>query len=205
MSCRVLTGFFGVQAEGSSGAWFSASVSWLAASAKRATMKRRCMWGSGTVDTEAIVPHAQGVLCRSGDPFLTSCRILSPRCKRPNCRATKRGERDHATAPGLMPGIERKLNHGRRDTMNLKQATRAMTFSALLGIAALSSPVFAADGDAMATRAEIMKMANKDGLISKKDFMTMMEKKFDEMDKARKGMLPVDDVMKIYGRSDKGQ
>ena len=89
--------------------------------------------------------------------------------------------------------------------MNLKQATRAMTFSALLGIAALSSPVFAADGDAMATRTEIMKMANKDGMISKKDFMTMMEKKFDEMDKARKGMLPVDDVMKIYGRSDKGQ
>ena len=89
--------------------------------------------------------------------------------------------------------------------MNLKQATRAMTFSALLGIAALSSPVLAADGDAMATRAEIMKMANKDGMISKKDFMTMMEKKFDEMDKARKGMLPVDDVMKIYGRSDKGQ
>jgi len=89
--------------------------------------------------------------------------------------------------------------------MNLKQATRAMTFSALLGIAALSLPVFAADGDAMATRAEIMKMANKDGMISKKDFMTMMEKKFDEMDKSRKGMLPVDDVMRIYGRSDKGQ
>ncbi len=30
--------------------------------------------------------------------------------------------------------------------MNLKQAARAMTFSALLGIAALSAPVFAADG-----------------------------------------------------------
>ena len=89
--------------------------------------------------------------------------------------------------------------------MNLNQATRAMTFSALLGIAALSSPAFAADGDAMATRAEIMKMANKDGMISKKDFMAMMEKKFDEMDKSKKGMLPIDDVMRIYGRSDKGQ
>jgi hypothetical protein len=130
---------------------------------------------------------------------------FSARCKRLHCRATKRRERDHATAPGFMPGIERRLNHGRRDTMNLKQATRAMTFSALLGIAALSSPVFAADGDAMATRAEIMKMANKDGMISKKDFMAMMEKKFDEMDKSKKGMLPIDDVMRIYGRSDKGQ
>jgi hypothetical protein len=89
--------------------------------------------------------------------------------------------------------------------MNVKQATRTLAFGALLGIAALSSPVLAADGDAMATRAEIMKMANKDGMISKKDFMAMMEKKFDEMDKAKKGMLSADDVMRIYGRSDKGQ
>ncbi|MDQ2962345.1 MAG: hypothetical protein M3R31_04170 [Pseudomonadota bacterium] len=89
--------------------------------------------------------------------------------------------------------------------MNMKQASRNLTFGALLGIAALSSPVLAADGDAMATRAEIMKMANKDGMISKKDFMAMMEKKFDEMDKSKKGMLSTDDVMRIYGRSDKGQ
>jgi hypothetical protein len=89
--------------------------------------------------------------------------------------------------------------------MNVKQATRTLAVGALLGIAALSSPVFAADGDAMANRAEIMKMANKDGMISKKDFMAMMEKKFDEMDKSKKGMLPIDDVMRIYGRPDKGQ
>ena len=89
--------------------------------------------------------------------------------------------------------------------MNVKQATRTLAFGALLCIAALSAPVFAADGDAMATRAEIMKMANKDGMISKKDFMAMMEKKFDEMDKSKKGMLSTDDVMRIYGRSDKGQ
>jgi hypothetical protein len=89
--------------------------------------------------------------------------------------------------------------------MNVKQATRTLAVGALLGIAALSSPVFAADGDAMANRAEIMKMANKDGMISKKDFMAMMEKKFDEMDKSKKGMLSTDDVMRIYGRPDKGQ
>ena len=47
-------------------------------------------------------------------------------------------------------------------------------------------------------------MANKDGMITKKDFMMLMEKKFDEMDKSKKGMLSVDDVMRIYGRSDKG-
>ena len=88
--------------------------------------------------------------------------------------------------------------------MNLKQGARALSFGAMLGIAALSAPAFAADGDMMATRAEMMKMANKDGMITKKDFLMMMEKKFDEMDKGKKGMLSIDDVMRIYGRSDKG-
>jgi len=88
--------------------------------------------------------------------------------------------------------------------MNLKQAARALSFGAMLGIAALSAPAFAADGDMMATRAEMMKMVNKDGMITKKDFLMMMEKKFDEMDKGKKGMLSIDDVMRIYGRSDKG-
>lgn len=34
--------------------------------------------------------------------------------------------------------------------------------------------------------------------------MMMMEKKFDEVDKSKKRVLSVDDVMRIYGRSDKG-
>lgn len=88
--------------------------------------------------------------------------------------------------------------------MKLTQTATALSFGAMLAIAALSAAAFAADGDMMASRAEMMKMANKDGMIMKKDFMMMMEKKFDEMDKGKKGMLSVDDVMKIYGRSDKG-
>jgi hypothetical protein len=88
--------------------------------------------------------------------------------------------------------------------MNLKQTANVLSLAVMLGVATLSSPAVAADGDAMASRPEIMKMANKEGMISKKDFMMMMEKKFDEMDKAKKGMLSVDDVMRIYGRSDKG-
>lgn len=88
--------------------------------------------------------------------------------------------------------------------MNLKQTAKALSFSAMLGIAALSAPVFAADGDMMASRAELMKMSNKDGMITKKDFMMMMEKKFDEVDMGKKRMLSVDEVMRIYGRSDKG-
>ena len=90
--------------------------------------------------------------------------------------------------------------------MNLKQFARALSFGAMLAMAALSAPApaLAADGDMMASRAEVTKMANKDGMITKRDFMMLMEKKFDEMDKGKKGMLSVDDVMRIYGRSDKG-
>ena len=81
--------------------------------------------------------------------------------------------------------------------MNLKQTATALSFGAMLATAALSAPTFGADGDMMAARADMMKMANKDGMI-------MMEKKFDEMDKGKKGMLSVDEVMRIYGRSDQG-
>ena len=90
--------------------------------------------------------------------------------------------------------------------MNLKQFAKALSFGAMLAMAALSAPApaLAADGDMMASRAEGTKMANKDGMITKRDFMMLMEKKFDEMDKGKKGMLSVDDVMRIYGRSDKG-
>ena len=88
--------------------------------------------------------------------------------------------------------------------MNLKLTAKALSFAAMLGMATLSAPALAADGDMMASRAEVTKMANKDGMITKKDFMMLMEKKFDEMDKSKKGMLSVDDVMRIYGRSDKG-
>ena len=81
--------------------------------------------------------------------------------------------------------------------MKLTRTLALLSFAALTSAAAL--PVFAADGDgglqqfAMETR----KMADKDGMVSKKDFMKMMEKKFDAMDKAHKGMLSTDDIMRI--------
>ncbi len=37
---------------------------------------------------------------------------------------------------------------------------------------------------------------DKDGMISKAEFMAMMEQKFDMMDKARKGRLTAEDVAK---------
>jgi hypothetical protein len=98
---------------------------------------------------------------------------------------------------GRQPPRERK-------NMNLKQTATVLSFGAMLGMAALSALAFTADGDMMASPAEVTKMANKDGLITEKDFMMLMARKFDEMDKGKKGMLSVDEVMRIYGRSDKG-
>jgi len=118
-------------------------------------------------------------------------------------RVDQEPERQALALGAAKPGVDPTFTT-RGANMNLKQTAKALSFAAMLGMAALSAPAFAADGDMMASRAEVTKMANKDGMITKKDFMMLMEKKFDEMDKGKKGMLSVDDVMRIYGRSDKG-
>ena len=86
--------------------------------------------------------------------------------------------------------------------MNLKKTAMLVT----LGMAALSAPLaFAADGDGMQSfRKEMQTMADKDGMISKKDFMAMMEKKWNAMDKGNQGMLSMADVMRIFSDT-KGQ
>jgi hypothetical protein len=85
--------------------------------------------------------------------------------------------------------------------MTMKQTVKALSFGAMLGIAALSAPVALADNtDTGLTpfSMEMKKMANKDGMITKKDFMAMMERRFDAMDKAKKGMIAHADAMKIF-------
>jgi hypothetical protein len=72
-----------------------------------------------------------------------------------------------------------------------------LSFAALMSAGAL--PALAADGDGMQSFArETRMMANKDGMVTKQDFMKMMEKKFDAMDKQHKGMLSADDVMRLF-------
>ena len=46
---------------------------------------------------------------------------------------------------------------------------------------------------------DVKKMSDKDGMVSKKAFMDMMSKKFDAMDKGKKGMLSPEDIMRIFG------
>jgi len=86
--------------------------------------------------------------------------------------------------------------------MNLKKTAMLV----VMGMSALAAPIaFGADGDGMQSfQREVKTMANKDGMVSKKDFMAMMEKKWNAMDKSGKGMLSVADVMRIFSDS-KGQ
>ena len=89
--------------------------------------------------------------------------------------------------------------------MQFTKTTKALAAGAMLSFAMLSAPVFAADGDGMqGFSMEVKKMANKDGMVMKKDFMAMMEKKFDAMDKGKKGMLSMADIMRIFSDT-KGQ
>jgi hypothetical protein len=84
--------------------------------------------------------------------------------------------------------------------MQIIRTAKALTLATMLGFAALATPpALAADGDGMQTmNREFRSMATSDGMLSKKDFLAVMEKKFDAMDTAKKGMLSVDDVMRIF-------
>ena len=83
--------------------------------------------------------------------------------------------------------------------MNLKHAIKAVTFGTMLGIAALSTSVALADETGMGPLSmEMKKMSNKEGMITKKNFMAMMERRFNAMDKAKKGMISTEDAMKIF-------
>ena len=86
--------------------------------------------------------------------------------------------------------------------MNLKKTAMLV----VMGMSALAAPIaFGADGDGMQSfQREVKTMANKDGMVSKKDFMAMMEKKWNAMDKGNKGMLSTSDVMRIFSET-KGQ
>jgi hypothetical protein len=83
--------------------------------------------------------------------------------------------------------------------MTMKQTVKALSFGAMLAIAALSAPVALADDTGLSPFSmEMKKMANKDGMVTKKDFMAMMERRFDAMDKGKKGMIHHTEATKIF-------
>jgi hypothetical protein len=98
-------------------------------------------------------------------------------------------------------GTDSKDGPTKEISMSIKRTIAALT----LALASLSAPLtHAADGDAMQSfQREVQAMANKDGMVSKQEFLTMMGKKWDAMDKSNRRMLPVRDVMRIFS-DDKG-
>jgi len=83
--------------------------------------------------------------------------------------------------------------------MTMNQTVKALSFGAMLAIAALSAPVALADDTGLSPFSMHMKqMTDKEGMISKKDFMAMMEKRWDMMDKGKKGRISTADAMKIF-------
>ena len=85
--------------------------------------------------------------------------------------------------------------------MKLAQIGRTLVATTLLvstGAFAQGAP----DNAELQPRARAMKMAqsmdkNKDGMVSKAELMAMVEQKWNEMDKGKKGMLSPDDVARI--------
>jgi Ca2+-binding EF-hand superfamily protein len=82
----------------------------------------------------------------------------------------------------------------------MKRMSLAALAATLLiaGGAALAPPAFAAPTDQ-----EVQNMLKQggmtptSGMVSKQDFMKMMEKRFDTMDKQKKGMISTADIAKI--------
>jgi hypothetical protein len=86
--------------------------------------------------------------------------------------------------------------------MQLIKTAKILTLGTLLGVAALSTPAFAGDNfDTPTFVSYVKKMSNKDGMMTKKDFLELASMQFDKMDTDRKGMLSEADVMKLFGRT----
>jgi hypothetical protein len=81
----------------------------------------------------------------------------------------------------------------------MKIARIAAITAFALGAGALASPVLAGPPDERELIQMIEKagMMRKDGMVTKADFVKLMEKRFDAMDKQKKGMLSAKDIAKI--------
>lgn len=71
------------------------------------------------------------------------------------------------------------------------------------GMAAAGAQIALADGDGPDDRALIYEMLMRSeamrtrGIVTKSDFMKMMEKRFDSLDKNRRGMLTAEEIKRL--------
>ncbi len=86
--------------------------------------------------------------------------------------------------------------------MQLIRTAKILTLGTLLGFAALSAPAFAGDNfDTPTFVSYVKKMSNKEGMMTRKDFLELASMQFDKMDTDKKGVLSEADVMKLFGRT----
>ncbi len=87
--------------------------------------------------------------------------------------------------------------------MTFQRTLRTVAFASALAATAIAGPAAADDQGPRWWEPAVQQMATKDGMVSKREFMRMMEHKFDQMDKQKKGMLSAEDVKRIF-RDDTG-
>ena len=84
----------------------------------------------------------------------------------------------------------------------MKVRNTAAMLALAMGVTGFTSPALAADDRAVAEMLNRSDMVRPDGTVTKADFIKLMEKRFDAMDKGRRGVLSVRDIAKLMDPRD---
>ena len=84
--------------------------------------------------------------------------------------------------------------------MKVRETAAVLAVAAML--TAFGTPALAADEHAVSEMLKRSEMVRADGTVTKADFIKLMEKRFDAMDKGRKGALAVRDIAKLMDPRD---
>ncbi len=84
--------------------------------------------------------------------------------------------------------------------MKVRQTAVTLALGTFIG--AFGAPALAADERAVSEMLKRSEMVRADGMVTKADFIKLMEKRFDAMDKGRKGALAVRDIAKLMDPRD---
>ena len=84
----------------------------------------------------------------------------------------------------------------------MKVRNTAAILALATGITGFALPALAADDRAVSEMLNRSEMVRPDGTVTRADFIKLMEKRFDAMDKGRKGALSVRDIAKLMDPRD---
>ena len=84
----------------------------------------------------------------------------------------------------------------------MKLRNTAAILALAMSITGFASPTLAADDRAVSEMLNRSETVRPDGTVTRADFIKLMEKRFDAMDKGRKGALSVRDIAKLMDPRD---